>query len=85
MFDLWLLGLDVNQVMAARILRMMTGKMSLHEARRMITEKQAAYSHAQIAGAYALLTTGPLVAGNEMINVYRRAVSANCGRLSNLH
>jgi hypothetical protein len=59
----------------------MTGELSEGEARRMITEKQTAYSHAQIAGAYALLTGGPVAASREMIEVYQRAVRANCSRL----
>jgi hypothetical protein len=59
---------------------MMTGELSPREARRMITEKQTAYSHAQIAGVYALLTGGPVEASCEMI--YQRAVTANCARLS---
>jgi hypothetical protein len=49
MFDLWQFGLDVQQVMTTRVVRMMTGELSPREARRMITEKQTAYSHAQIA------------------------------------
>jgi hypothetical protein len=48
----------------------------------MFTEKQAAYSKAQISGAQALLTGRPMEAGLEMMNVYRRAVRANCNRLS---
>jgi hypothetical protein len=82
MFDAWQFGLDVQQVMATRILRMMTGKMSTREARRMFTEKHTAYSHAQIAGALALMSGGPAVAGQEMAEVYRRTVSANRQRLS---
>ena len=68
--------------MTARVLCMMAGELSPREARRMITEKQTAYSHAQIAGAYALLTGGPMAASHEMIEVYQRAVRANCTRLS---
>lgn len=82
MFDLWRFGLDVQQVMTARVLWMMAGELSPREARRMLSEKQTAYSHAQIAGAQALLTGGPMAAGYEMIEVYRRAVRANCNRLS---
>jgi hypothetical protein len=82
MFDFWQFGLDVNQVMTTRILRMMTGEMSAREARRMFTEKQTAYSKAQISGAQALLTGGPVEAGLEMMKVYRRAVRANCNRLA---
>jgi hypothetical protein len=82
MFDLWRFYLDVQQVMTTRVLRMMAGELSPREARRMISEKQAAYSHAQIAGACALLTGGPVEASREMIEVYRRAVRANYTRLS---
>jgi len=82
MFDLWRFGLDVHEVMTARILRMMTGELSPREAQLMITEKQTAYSHAQIAGVYALLTGGPVSASREMIEVYHRAVKANRSRLS---
>ena len=84
MFDLWRFGFDVQQVMTARVLSMMAGELSPREARRMITEKQTAYSHAQIAGACALLTGGPVEASREMIEVYRRAVKANRIRLSNV-
>ena len=58
-FDMWQFGLGVQQVITARVILMMTGELSPHEARRMISEKQTAYSDAQIAGAYALLTGGP--------------------------
>jgi hypothetical protein len=60
----------------------MAGELSPRETRLMFTEKQTAYSHAQIAGAQALLTGGPMAAGCEMIEVYQRAVRANCSRLS---
>jgi hypothetical protein len=82
MFDPWRFGLDVQQVVTARVLRMMAGELSPRETRLMFTEKQTAYSHAQIAGAQALLTGGPMAAGCEMIEVYQRAVRANCSRLS---
>jgi hypothetical protein len=82
MVDLWRFGFDVQQVIAARVIGMMKGEMSQREVRRMVVEKQTAYSNAQIAGAYALLTGGPVEAGREMIEVYQRAVRANCIRLS---
>jgi hypothetical protein len=82
MLNLWQFGLDVQRVMATRIFRMMAGELTPSEACRMITEKQAAYSRAQAAGARALLTGGPMEAGREMIEVYRLIVSANCSRLS---
>jgi hypothetical protein len=85
MFDLWQFGLDVQEVMTTRILRMMTGDLSSGEAMLMITEKQTTYSEAQVAGACALLTGGPVEASREMIEVYQRAVRANCSRLSETH
>ena len=81
MFNLWQFGLDVQEVMTTRILRMMAGDLSSGEALLMITEKQTAYSNAQMAGACALLSGGPAEAGREMTEVYRRAVRANCSRL----
>lgn len=68
--------------MATRIFRMMAGELTSVEARRMITEKQAAYSSAQVAGALALLTGGPVAASREMLDVYRLAVSANRSRFA---
>jgi hypothetical protein len=85
MFDLWRFGLDIHQVMTIRTLRLMTGELSGREARRMITEKQDAYADAQIAAAGGLLTGDLLEAGYNMINVYQRAVRANCVRLSSAH
>jgi len=82
MLDLWRFAFDVQQVIAARIVSMAKGQLSQREVRRMVVEKQTAYSNAQIAGAYALLTGGPVEAGREMIAVYQRAVRANCIRLS---
>lgn len=82
MFDLWQFAFDVQQVIAARVIGMMKGELDQREMRRMVVEKQTAYSDAQVAGAYALLTRGPLEAGREMIEVYQRAVRANCIRLS---
>jgi len=82
MLDFRRFGLDVQQVVATRVLRMMAGELSPREVRRMITEKQTAFSHAQIAGAYALLNGGPLEASCAMMKVYHRSVSANCSRLS---
>ena len=84
MFSLWQFGLDIQQVMSERMLRMMTGELSQREARRMITEKQTAYSRAQIAGLNALSTEGPMSVSREMIKVYHRAVRANRSRLSKM-
>ena len=83
MFDSWQFALDVQQVMAARMLRLMTGRLTAREARRMVAEKGLAYSRAQVAGGLALLTRGPLAAGHATHEIYRRAVRANRRRLSN--
>jgi hypothetical protein len=85
MFDLWQFGLDVQQVTTIRILRLMSGELSGREARRMITEKQAAYADAQVAAAGGLLTGDLMGASYNMIDVYQRAVRANCVRLSSAH
>jgi hypothetical protein len=85
MFNPWQFGLDVQQVMTTRVLRMLAGELSSREAEQMITEKQTAFSNAQIAGACALWTEGPIAASRKMIDVYQRAVSANCIRLSDAH
>ena len=85
MFNPWQFGLDVQSVMTTRVLRMMAGELSAREAEQMITEKQTAFSNAQIAGACALWTEGPMAAGREIIDVYQRAVSANCTRLTSAH
>ena len=49
MFDLWRFGFDVQQVIATRVIGMMKGELSQREVRRMVVEKQTAYSNAQIA------------------------------------
>jgi hypothetical protein len=82
MFDLWQFCLDVQQVMAIRTFRLMAGELSGREARRMITEKQSAFADAQLAGVDGLFAGGLVVAGCNMIDVYQRAVRANCIRLS---
>jgi hypothetical protein len=82
MFNPWQFGIDVQHVMTRRVLRMMAGNLTSREAGKMTTEKHKAFSNAQILGAYALRTEGPIAAGREMIGVYQRAVSANCARLA---
>jgi hypothetical protein len=47
-FDLWRFVLDVQQVITTRVTRMMAGGLSLREARRMISENQAAYADARL-------------------------------------
>jgi hypothetical protein len=48
---------------------MMAGELSSREAGQMFSEKQAAFSDAQIADACALWTEGPMAASREMIDV----------------
>jgi hypothetical protein len=82
MFNLWQLSFDIQRVMTTRILLMVAGELTPREVQRMLTEKRAAYSEAYIAGSCALWTEGPVDAIGEIIEVYRRSVSANCSRLS---
>ncbi len=82
MFNFWQFGFDVQQVMTARILLMLTGELTPREAHRMFTEKQDAYSDAHTVGVNAFLTGDPMKAFGEMAEVYRRSVSANCSRLA---
>ena len=82
MFNLWQMGLDVQEVMTTRILLMLAGKLTQQEAHRMVAEKHSAYSRAQSAGAVALFSGRPLQGIEEMVEIYRGSVSANCSRLS---
>jgi predicted RNA-binding Zn ribbon-like protein len=47
--NLWHFGLAVREVIAARMRRAMTGKLSATEARRMVMEKQLAAMQAHLA------------------------------------
>lgn len=55
--DAWRLGFDVQQVVAARMLRLAAGgPRAKTEAKRMVDEKVRAFQQAQVAAAFALAT-----------------------------
>lgn len=80
--DLWQFGRAVNEVVAARTLLAMSGKLSAAEARRMIEEKRLAASRAQFACTEAILKGRGASAPNVCFDVYKRAVESNRKRLS---
>ena len=82
--DLWQFGLDVREVVLARISRAMTGDLSAAEARRMVLEKQSASVRAQLAYTRALLDGDPANAGRGFFDIYHRAVQSNRKRLRKL-
>lgn len=80
---LWDFGLAVREVIAARMLRAMTGELSAAEAHRMVMEKQLAVVCAQLAYTEAILNGEVASALGAYFDVYRRAVESNRKRLSN--
>jgi hypothetical protein len=81
--NLWQFGLAVREVIAARISRAMTGKLSAAEARLMVIEKQLAAMRAHLAYTESILNGAPASALGAYFDVYRRAVESNRKRLSN--
>jgi hypothetical protein len=76
-------NLDVQQVVTRRLQRLAAGDdRAAKEARRMVAEKVTAFSDAQVVGALAFATRGPLAAVCEVMAVYGGAVRANRRRLS---
>ena len=78
------LGLDVQNVIALRMMRIASGDArGQSEARRMFTEKIGAGIEAQAAAASAVVTgsSEPAVAG-KVLRVLRKRVRANKRRLS---
>lgn len=75
-------NLEAQQVMALRMWRIMTGHRTQSEIKRMVTEKVAALSEAQVGAAAIMLRGGnqQRLAGNTM-RVYRRRVRRNKRRL----
>lgn len=92
MFGSWLtfanrwaiLGYESQQVMALRLMRFALGTTGNQaEAKRMITEKVAAFGEAQVAAAGALAKGGtPRTAAKNAMGVYRKRVRANKRRLT---
>jgi 5-carboxymethyl-2-hydroxymuconate isomerase len=82
--DAWRMGLDAQQVIAMRLVRISTGgSMADAESRRMVSEKIAAVTAAQIAAATALASgKGIEAAASAALAPVKRAVRANHRRLS---
>ncbi len=83
-FDAARFGLESQQVIALRLMRMAAGgPLAATEAQRMVVEKVAAVAQAQQAAALALMTgkTFPTAATKAMIPI-RRTMRANRRRLS---
>ena len=90
MFDIintWLEAMrfsaDVQRVMTLRMVRLASGgPLAVTEARRMISEKVAAFEASQTAIVTALATGSGLYAATAKAYApYRRCVRANCLRL----
>jgi len=80
--NLWHFGLAVREVIAARMWRAMTGKLSAAEARRMVMEKQLAAMQAHLAYTKSILNGEAASATGAYLDVYHRAVQSNRRRLS---
>jgi len=79
--DLWRLGLHAREVMLARILLALGGRLSANEARRMVVEKQSAAWRAQLAYLKRLLEGEPSAASQAVFDIYHREVRSNRKRL----
>jgi hypothetical protein len=79
--NLWKFGLDVGDVIAARTMLAMAGKLSPAEAHRMVTEKRSALVRAQLASTKAIVSGRSGSAAHDYFEVYRRAVKSNRKRL----
>ena len=80
--NLWHFGLAVREVIAARMWRAMTGKLSPAEARRMVMEKHLAAVQAHLAYTESILNGEAGSAPGAYFHVYHRAVKSNRRRLS---
>ena len=72
----------VREVIAARMARAMSGKLSAAEARLMVAEKQSAALRAQFAYMDAIAKGRAALAWHAYFDVYQRAVDANRRRLA---
>jgi hypothetical protein len=79
--DIGEFNVAVREVVAARMARAMTGKLSAAEARLMVAEKQLAAVRAQFAYMDAVSKGDATSALGAYFDVYRRAVEANRRRL----
>lgn len=80
--DLWQLALDARAVMQERTLLALSGRLSAHEARRMVVEKQSAAMRAQFAYMQWLFDGRPAAASDAAFAVYQREVRSNRRRLT---
>jgi hypothetical protein len=80
--NFWQFGLAVHDVIAARTLLAMTGKLSAVETHRMVDEKRLAALRAQFACAEAILDGRGASAASVYFDVYKSAVESNRKRLS---
>ena len=80
--DLWQFGLDICEVMLARISRGISGRLTPDESRRMVLEKQSAGVRAQLAYLEWLFKGNPEAANRAAFDIYNRAVVSNRKRLS---
>ena len=92
MFNAWLaltfqtaqLGLDAQRVVALRLMRLSGGGAAgATEARRMVADKMAALTEAQLAAAAAVLTGDSHRLANKVLRVFKKRVRANRNRLAN--
>jgi hypothetical protein len=85
-FDAGQFAVDTQTVMALRMARLAAGKKGSDiELRRMFSEKLAAFSEAQMAMAFAMLSGAtPIAMMAKAQSPYHRRVSANRRRLSRL-
>lgn len=81
--NLWHFGHAVREVIAARMWRAMTGKLSPAEARRMVMEKHLAAVQAHLAYTESILNGEAASALGAYFDVYHRAVESNRKRLRN--
>jgi hypothetical protein len=79
--DLWQFGLDVREVMLARIVRGISGRLT-EEARRMVLEKHSAGVRAHLAYLEWLSRGNPERANRAAFDIYNRTVLSNRKRLS---
>jgi len=79
--NLWKFGLDVGDVIAARTMLAMAGKLNPAEAHRMVEEKRSALVRAQLASANAIVSGRSGSAAHDYFDAYRRAVKSNRKRL----
>jgi hypothetical protein len=80
--NLWHFALDARDVMATRISRGLTGRLSADEARRMVVEKQAAAARAHLAYMQWLFDGNVAAANDAVFNIYHGAVKSNRKRLA---